>query len=38
MTLNAIVKPKHLSIPEFIEWENQQETTIFTRVFIDMSQ
>ena len=26
VTVNAIVKPNHLNIKEFIEWENQQET------------
>ena len=26
VTVNAIVKPKYLSVFEFLEWENQQET------------
>lgn len=26
VTVNAIVKPRYLSINEFLEWENQQET------------
>lgn len=26
VTVNAIVKPKYLSVAEFLEWENRQET------------
>lgn len=24
--MNAVVKPRYLSVPEFLEWENQQDT------------